>query len=252
MKKLSVGIILSLAGTAFAAAADMPAAPMLKAPIAVPYASWTGCYVGMNGGGGRSRNAWEPFGGTPLNTVRASGFFGGAQVGCDYQAGAWVFGIEGQVDWSGNVRNAALVSGAEGQVQTKLDRFATATGRVGYGFDRVLTYVKAGLAWAQFSHELDSTVNGAFVPAFAGSRGAVGFVVGAGFEVAFLPNWSFKVEYNYLDFGTNGVPLDCQPASGQCGGAIPSPIPFDIQQNVQTVMFGLNYRFGPGAVVANY
>jgi outer membrane immunogenic protein len=249
---------LLLAALAFAAmvagpatAADM-ATPAYKVPP-IPLFSWTGCYLGINGGGGRSTNDWGNLLGLVVNgNVRGSGFFGGGQVGCDYQIGTWVLGIEGQFDWS-DLHGQTLVppQGVPAQDVTKLDRFATATGRIGYAFDRVLTYVKSGLAWAHYNHEFDVQAAGAgtaFTPAFIGTQGVVGFVVGSGFEVAFLPNWSFKVEYNYFDFGTNGAQFSC---AAPCG-ATPQPFPIDIKQNVQTVLFGMNYRFGPGAVIAKY
>jgi outer membrane immunogenic protein len=226
-----------------ASGADL-AAPIYKTPpasIALSSYNWTGCYIGGNAGGGRSINDWAPFAGAPLNTARASGFFGGGQVGCDYQAGPWVFGLVGTYDYAG-MHSAAL--GGIDQVQTKLDSFATGAARVGYSFDRVLTYAKGGLAWARFENEMDVSLGApGFVPFLRGNASAVGFDLGAGFEVAILPNVSVSTEYNYLAFGTSNVAMTCQPASGACAGA-PAIVPVDIRQTVQTVTFGLNYRFG--------
>jgi len=253
MKKLLLGAV-ALAASAFtsAMAADLPVAYKAPPPP-VPVFSWTGCYLGGNAGGGRTRDEWEPLAGQALNTVRASGWFGGVQVGCDYQVGSWVFGVEGQFDWS-DMNNQALVAsnGAALQLSSKLNRFATATGRIGYAFDRVLLYVKGGAAWAHFDHEVDqSNLTGPFVPVVGASQNVTGFVVGGGFEVAFLPNWSFKAEYNYLDFGTNGVVQNCIGAL--CAGGGLTSLTFDIKQNIQTFMVGLNYRFGGyGPVVAKY
>lgn len=212
--------------------------------------TWTGCYLGLHSGGGRSTNDWDHLDlVTPpivFATVRSNGFLGGAQVGCDYQVGgAWVFGIEGQFAWS-NIHGQALIppQGAPAQVLSKIDRFATATGRIGYAFERALLYTKSGFAWAHFNQEWDIAPVAAFVPAFLGTQGIVGWTAGVGVEVAFLPNLSWKVEYSYFDFGTNGVPLS--PAAGG------TPVPFNIKSNMQTVLFGLNYRFGLGAVYAKY
>jgi outer membrane immunogenic protein len=231
-----------LAGTQ-AYGADL-VAPIYKTPpasTATSTYSWTGCYIGGNGGGGRSINEWQPFGGISLNAARASGFFGGGQVGCDYQAGPWVFGLVGTYDYAG--MHSAALAGIN-QVQSKLDAFATAAGRVGYSFDRVLTYAKGGLAWARFENELDVNLAApAYVPFLRGNDSAVGFDLGAGFEVAILPNVSVSAEYNYLAFGTSNLAMTCQPASGACAGA-PANVPVDIKQTVQTVTFGLNYRFG--------
>src|SRR5712691_7406464 len=113
MKHLAIGSVallaVGLAGPA-AFAADMP----LRAPAPVIVANWTGCYVGLSAGGswGRSQHTavagtTAVRGGVPValaagtsiaDSFNLSGIVGGAQAGCNYQVGAWVFGFEG--DWS--------------------------------------------------------------------------------------------------------------------------------------------------------
>jgi outer membrane immunogenic protein len=255
MKKSLLVLAGAVALAGSATAADMPAA--YKASPPAPVFTWTGCYLGGNGGGGRAHNDWQPLTGLALAPVRASGWSAGLQAGCDYQVSSVVFGVEGQFDWA-DMHGVALVTLPPGatvalQLSSKLDRFATATGRIGYAFDRVLLYAKGGAAWAHYNHEVAQTnFTTPTVPSLAGGQSVTGFVVGGGVEVAFLPNWSFKAEYNYFDFGTNSVLLNCVGAA--CFGAAPGiGIPFDIHQNVQTFMVGVNYRFGGlGPLVARY
>jgi len=255
MKKSLLVLAGAVALAGSATAADMPAA--YKALPPAPVFTWTGCYLGGNGGGGRAHNDWQPLTGLALAPVRASGWSAGLQAGCDYQVSSVVFGVEGQFDWA-DMHGVALVTLPPGatvalQLSSKLDRFATATGRIGYAFDRVLLYAKGGAAWAHYNHEVAQTnFTTPTVPSLAGGQSVTGFVVGGGVEVAFLPNWSFKAEYNYFDFGTNSVLLNCVGAA--CFGAAPGiGIPFDIHQNVQTFMVGVNYRFGGlGPLVARY
>jgi outer membrane immunogenic protein len=246
----ALSVITAIAAVAMAQSASAADLTLAKAPVqAAPVFSWTGCYIGANGGGGRSRSDWGTLLGTIVTAdVHANGFLAGGQVGCDYQTGPLVVGIEGQFDWS-DLHGQALVppQGAPAQVVSKMDSFATATGRIGYAFDRVLPYVKGGFAWGHFNHEFD-IANPNFAPAITGSQGVVGFVVGAGIEVAFLPNWSLKAEYDYLDFGTNGVQVSCLASCG----ATPSPFPVNIRQNAQVATFGLNYRFGPGTLAGGW
>jgi outer membrane immunogenic protein len=254
MKKSLLVLAGAVALAGSATAADMPAA--YKALPPAPVFTWTGCYLGGNGGGGRAHNDWQPLAGLALAPVRASGWSAGVQAGCDYQVSSVVFGVEGQFDWA-DMHGIALVTTPGGgsvlQLSSKLDRFATATGRIGYAFDRVLLYAKGGAAWAHYNHEVAVTnFTTPAVPSLAGGQNVTGFVVGGGVEVAFLPNWSFKAEYNYFDFGTNSVLLNCVGAA--CFGASTGiGIPFDIHQNVQTFMIGVNYRFGGlGPLVAKY
>ena len=70
-----------------------------------------------------------------------------------------------------------------------------------------------------------------------GDKTRSGWTVGAGYEYAFAPNWSAKIEYNYMDFG-NKTPTLCS-AAGACGT-------FNIDQTAQMALFGVNYRFGGG------
>ncbi len=247
MKRFFV-LLLSLGAMATpAAAADLPV--KMPAPYNPPPTfSWTGCYLGANGMAGRSTDEWDPFTGTPLGSAHPNGFLGGGQVGCDYQTGPLVFGMEGQFDW-GDMHGKTFIPAAGGggfQLDSKINELATVTGRAGYAIGRVLLYGKGGFAWAHVRDEFDVlfAAGGAPTPDFIGATGIVGWTAGGGFEVAFLQHWSAKVEYSYYDFGTNGVSLTCQSVAtcGTPGVAIP----FNIKSNIQTVMLGLNYRFGAG------
>jgi outer membrane immunogenic protein len=61
--------------------------------------------------------------------------------------------------------------------------------------------------------------------------------VGGGFEWAWAPNWSTKLEYLRLDFGSNlfTIPFVVTLATGT---------PVHVNSHVDVVRLGLNYRFG--------
>jgi len=199
MKKfLLAGVALSalLGGSAGAADLARPAPVHAPPPVIVPLFTWTGCYVGGNAGGIWARNDWNDtvFGDFGNNT--ASGGLGGLQGGCNYQVGAWVFGIQGDYDWtsinstSANpaltaLANAAFLPGGFAFTdQTQLKSLGSVTGRVGYSWDRFLAYVKAGGAWLQTSY----TLQNAGVAIATASSTQSGWTVGVGGEYAFL-NW---------------------------------------------------------------
>lgn len=241
---------LAVSTVTSAMAADMPAA--YKAAPVAPAFSWTGCYVGGNGGGGRGLNDWQPLLDISFKSVHNSGWFAGVQAGCDYQVGALVVGIEGQYDWADMKDTTATVVGVPSNayfVTSKLDRFGTLTGRIGYAFDRVLFYGKGGAVLAHFNHQILATDFAAQNNIFNGSQNIAGFVVGAGIEYALLPNLSLKAEYNYLDFGRNGISMYC--TVGTCAGAAVG-LPMEIRQTMQTVMLGVNYRFGLGPTLGHW
>ena len=236
-----------------ASAADFPAK---AAPS--PVYSWSGCYVGAQGGGGWSRDGWDSswlsgLGLANLGTDRAAGWIAGGQAGCDYQIGNLVFGIVAELDSAGlrGQGGATLPStlSTGGVLSSRVNALATGTVRIGYAFDRALPYIKGGLAWAHDGRQEFDALNsstGALIPVSQGNGGSVlGWTIGAGVEVAFAQNWSWKVEYDYIDVGTNGMTLAlCTLATSGpgCGGSTMSG-PFDIKQTIQTVAIGVNYRF---------
>jgi opacity protein-like surface antigen len=69
-----------------------------------------------------------------------------------------------------------------------------------------------------------------------------GFTAGVGFEYIFLPNWGAFVEYDFMGFGTKTVPFTAP--SGSFSET------WDIRQNVQVVLVGLNFHFNFGKAPA--
>jgi outer membrane immunogenic protein len=215
-----------------ASAADLARRPpVVKAPVApVIQTTWTGCYLGGNIGYGWSKKEYfRPSDGANDGFHTADGFVGGGQIGCDYQfAGNWVIGIQGMFDWTNlDGTHDALLSGFT--EATSISWFATATARLGVTFaPSVLAYVKGGAAWVRDEHTRTNAA-GAFVSSAEVTRS--GWTVGGGLEWMFAPNWSVFAEYNVMDFGTKRVAF------------APGIFTQDIDQRLQTVLVGVNYRF---------
>jgi outer membrane immunogenic protein len=156
------------------------------------------------------------------------------------------------------------------------DWLATVAARLGWTIDHALLYLKGGGAWVHDKHEITCTPfdgcgsggppvlfasDGGTV--FSGSRTRAGWMFGAGVEYAFTPNWSAKIEYDYMDFGTARVNLGTGPALISCRTGAPlhecDSLPVDIKQRLHLVKAGVNYRFwwgkapfGKSPVVASY
>jgi outer membrane immunogenic protein len=161
----------------------------------------------------------------------------GGQVGCDYQTGQWVFGAEGQFSWAnleGQSVNPAFPTETE---RSKVDFIGTVTGRLGYAVDRALFYVKGGGAWVNERFDITDTAVGGAVHFDAGNQTRWGWTVGAGLEYAFASNWSAKIEYNYMDFGSDTFPFT-DVIHGDPAFSIPG-----IDQQIHTVKIGLNWRW---------
>jgi outer membrane immunogenic protein len=239
------------AGSAFAA--DMT----VKAPRPAGSSTynWAGFYLGVNGGYG-----WDPtsvyfdpaaFGtivfapgfvatsDSPLNlTVHPKGWLGGAHAGYNWQAGAWVYGLEADID-AANMKgfatapfavvgtefgDAADFSGNLGLTQ-KIDSLGTMRARLGWAANTVLFYVSGGAGWVH----VKTTLNTFGMTTFGISPGTAslatltassdevrwGPAVGAGIELAIAQNWIAGMEYLWIDI--SGTPSLAFPGASVSG-----------------------------------
>jgi outer membrane immunogenic protein len=253
MKKLSfasIGILALAAALRPAAAADLQ--PYYGAPPPVIIFSWTGFYFGAHVGGGWASkdfgNQTFAFGGvtyTPASaTVDPTGWLAGGQIGANYQAGSWVFGIEVDASWadlsgSANCSSASAAVTLTANCTANVDALGTIAGRLGVAFDRVLVYAKGGAAWANDKYALNSSVLN-----FNANETRWGWMLGAGVEYSFTDSWSAKIEYDYLDFSNRSVRFT--DTTDQIN------LDSNIRQRIQLVKTGINYRFGWAPVGVRY
>ncbi len=243
-----------------AMAADL-GRPIYKAPViaAAPYFNWSGCYIGVHGGGGFGQKRWtDPaLGDFEFSRHDVDGAFAGGQIGCDWQAGTWVFGVEGSGSWA-NITGSGLDILSPGGItlrdRSTINAIGTFTGRIGWAWDRTLLYVKGGGAVVgdRFRTTCEVAVGACFGfpigTTFARADDTrFGWLVGAGIEYAFTPNWSVKLEYNFMDFGRESATFSGPVFAG-------APFDYNIDQYVHVVKAGINYRFnwGGGGVMAAY
>lgn len=207
----------------------------LKAPRAPSFQyGWSGFYIGANGGYGTASSNWidDPaLGSTDLGGHRPAGGFAGGQIGFNWQYGMAVAGLEADFAWAdlkGDHTDPLLHS-----LNTKVSALGMITGRLGVAYwERVLLYAKGGLGFAKFKYDDFVTVGGALNGSANNSRW--GWALGAGIEYAVAPNWSVKLEYDYLGFNPRRIDFN--------GGAA-GPYVQDIRNDIQLVKAGINYRF---------
>ncbi|WP_315831052.1 outer membrane protein [Bradyrhizobium prioriisuperbiae] len=260
MRKFLITAAALAISTGAASAADLAARPYTKAPPPVldPIYNWTGFYIGGNGGYGWSRVEHEDlipgFGGFwtsgtmnplgPTQTLKPQGAVYGGQMGYNWQAANWVFGLEGQFNGADLKRtDTSLFFPTTDLVRAKIDTFATVTGRIGYAFNNWLPYIKGGYAGAN----LKTTNFDIFGTRLINETWRSGYVIGAGVEVGFATNWSVAVEYNYMDFGSKSFSGVNTTSTGTTFGTER----FSDDLRISTITGRINYRFG-GPVVARY
>jgi outer membrane immunogenic protein len=285
MKKILGSIaVLALAMPVGAQAADLPVAPAYKAPVMAPvaYYNWSGCYIGGNLGGKwvahRDGSVTIPgVGGLATSTFvfddgasnNNGAFIGGGQVGCNYQSGHFVFGIEGDFDWHrwsdgvtvGTVFPFNFVPGDSFSWTSRWQ--ASLRGRVGYAWDRTLLYVTGGVAWTKVDFTANwlaaTCVSGQVVAVCPGlvatdSQTLTGATVGAGFEYAITQNLTAGIEGRYTWYGSqtfNTGALAVLPVLRD--GFTTSATSASLKLNTAEVMAKLNWKFDwGGPVVARY
>jgi outer membrane immunogenic protein len=224
MKKIAVIAAVATMVSAPALAADLRMPVKAPPPVVAPVATWTGFYIGLNGGysWGRARTdslavavpgaviAVPGAGSTNLN----GGVFGG-QIGYNWQVSNWVWGLEGDGQWSNERSTNTVFCGAQctgtpaagfaASFSQRIDAFGTARGRVGWLITPdVMFYGTGGLAVASFKSTFSAL---AAVPPLAVGFGSsvsttrVGWTAGGGIEGMFAPHWSAKLEYLYAGYG---------------------------------------------------
>lgn len=264
MRNRMLTLTAALAGTMLAGAtqaADLPR----KAPVAVVAAAphnWSGFYIGAHVGAAwgtvessltklsgydhlasnEDMGGFNGFGsgGFPISSHGINGFLGGGQAGVNWQSGIVVFGVEGQFS-AANIDGTTpcLVLAA---CSTKIDWVATLAGRFGLAIDKTLWYVKGGAAWADSNYKFTL---GSFSTSASETR--FGVMFGTGVEYAVTSNWSAKIEYNYIDFGSDDIAFPLTYKGKSFGTAN-----VDIDQKIHLIKAGINYRFGGGPLVARY
>jgi outer membrane immunogenic protein len=99
-----------------------------------------------------------------------------------------------------------------------------------------LFYGKGGVGWVgNDDFTVTNLTTGASITASNNNTNS-GWLVGVGIEWAFAPNWSAKVEYNYLG-------LDDRTFTVPAGSPFLAGDTFTQSRDIQMVKLGINYRF---------
>jgi len=285
MKKLfltSVAVVaLNASGPALAA--DMPVKARPAPPPAVY--SWTGCYGGgfVGYGWGKSQHrapqenlflfqnpaeldvdTHRHFVGDITPSFDMNGALGGFNVGCQYQFGWWLIGVEG--DWAATNKDGQAFNNVLGFAfpnppgvpllrsfvsQTTERWMSTARLRLGWAADKWLFFITGGAAWSG----VDVTVWDPFAPATTAhhKRTLTGWTAGAGWEYALGYGWSWKSEFLYIDYGWTRF---FDPADACSPGCDAFLHPREVSLKNYVFRTGLNWRFdwgkAPVAVMAKY
>jgi outer membrane immunogenic protein len=228
---MKLKILLAASALALLAAGGARAADVVieePVPEVVPVFTWTGFYLGIQGG-----YVWTDFDGALDVGVDGDfdsldgGLFG-AYVGYNYQFDSFVVGVEGDFNGVWN-DDDFLVTGVPGvpdfTVSPDTSWLASIRGRAGFAWDRALIFATAGVAWTQANADVTFVPGG---PTFEFEETFTGWTVGGGVEYAFTDNWVGRAEYRYYGFDDEDFG--------------PGPLS-DVDFDTQTVTVGVAYKF---------
>jgi len=221
-------------------AADLPVKARPTPAVADPHVpSWAGFYVGANVGwvGDHSKQTafraptdatgtgycWTDNCGF-RNSQTANGVIGGAQLGYNFQAGQWIYGVETDFSWS-NAKNTKIASnGPSGALgfgtpgnwiaETGISALGTTRGRVGYAFGQWMVYGTGGVAYADKKDTFTFSDTPAIAATHSGTGWRTGWTAGGGVEWQLMAQWSVKAEGLYYDLGTMNHVSSTSPPGG--------------------------------------
>ena len=232
-----------VSSSSFALADGMSGNP---GPAYAPF-SWTGFYIGVNGGYGDNFDRNDNFilsnnlgFAASSRGVQPEGGFGGGQLGYNWQQGPLLLGVEADLqgaDVSAGFAGHLVDGGNLLNAHQSIDYFGTVRGRVGFAFYHGLIYATGGFAYGGVRDQLFLSMPGSGSANLHNDDTRTGFVVGGGVELALAPHWSVKVEYQHIDLGSERLAASVLPPSG---------ITFTsnkIMDVAGTARIGLNYRF---------
>jgi outer membrane immunogenic protein len=209
--------------------------------------NWSGFYAGLGAGLGWSTGKWTNQTSTPAGSFfdylpgqgfsdNVSGVLGVAQVGVNFQSGPWVFGAEAMIagaDISGKFKSNVAGGAGDDQFEARLDAIFLGTGRLGYAWNDVLAYGKAGYGTARVRLSV-ADVTPATTGSGSASQWRSGPTVGFGLEYRLTPQLSVAAEYDYLHLESGRYDL---------GGGTGSYV-WDVGiRDVNLLLIRMNYRF---------
>jgi outer membrane immunogenic protein len=202
MRKVLLSTVALMAMAGAASAADLPsskAPPPVYVPPA-PIFTWTGFYIGIEGGGDFRRYKYR-WAGADYGLDKDAGLIGGV-VGYNWQMNNFVIGLEGDAAAVLGGDRAYTFNGNVVYSNRYNSNYAAAIrGRLGISaWDRALLYVAGGVAFGDA--ELRYRGVGYTNADYTTSR--TGWTIGAGVDYAMNPNWIARVEYRYVDLGRGG------------------------------------------------
>ncbi|ARN81897.1 outer membrane beta-barrel protein [Methylocystis bryophila] len=239
-------------------AGALPFGPLTLTKSTPSLHDWSGFYLGPNIGYGMGAttayftplspdsilNNWALASVPTSRAYPSVGFVGGGQMGYNYAIGQnALVGVETDIDYAhigGSFGYSYLYPIVTSAARTEW--LGTTRLRLGWtpGSGALLLYATGGLAYGGGFFNA-SMIDGVHYVFGANRSASVGWVAGAGAELAVAENVSLRAEYLFVDLGRRNL------VATEYGGpaAMGAPLAYGLQSQVQhnLVRLGVNYRF---------
>jgi outer membrane immunogenic protein len=252
MRTVLLASVSAIALATSAVAADLPVAYKAPPPVVLP--TWTGFYIGVEGGFAQHYTNWNDQDGffniATHSLSKTGGIFGG-YAGYNWQFRSLVLGVETDFNWVGAKATETWFGGLVGATtlaQTSEVRWLGSTRlRAGLDFEATLFYITGGVAYGNVRDNL-TNINGVnpFGPPAGTVRASwnqdqtrIGWTAGFGLEHMF-GNWVGRAEVRYTDLGHSST--SCINGTVTCTGA-GGTYRADFSHTLWTGMVGLAYKF---------
>ena len=234
-------LLMLASGSAMAADLARPAppppvaAPAYIPPPVVPAFTWTGLYVGLDGGYGFGTSRGASINAAGNNVFgydfNVTGPLAGGFVGAQYQWSWVVVGLEADWQWADLTGNSGTLTGGglTATISSTVKSYGSARARLGYAMDHWLLYGTAGWAWGDWTTSYTRTGSAPFTNS-AASKGA--WTAGAGIEYAFTNYLTGRIEYRYTYLGHDSY-IDVTSNTGDGGNKV----------TISDVRAGLAFKF---------
>ncbi|MGE4253190.1 MAG: outer membrane protein [Parvibaculaceae bacterium] len=194
------------------------------ADVVEPQVSWTGLYIGVNGGAGAVVNRIEAddLAGLDFDGIGGDGILGSLMAGFNWQVGdSFVIGIQGDIGLSdmkskldvfSDIDLGGIEVDAEIEAEAKMDWFADASLRLGWlPSPDTMIYVIGGYSYAHFKAEASGEgfiqlgdLQTEFIFDEKAKENFDGFHVGTGIESMLTENLTLRAEYRYTQYSKEG------------------------------------------------
>lgn len=175
----------------------------------------------------------------------------GGKAGYDWQWGRKVFGVVADINWTNaeavNQHLPRFLPGFDVTDAGKMNWFGTLRTRSGLVVSDTLLYVTGGFAFADIKntyHVHNALVAPVLNEDFSFKHTRWGWTGGIGAEYKLWTNWSVNAEALFMQFRKE---TDTFFSPSQARN-----VSFDANDSAWVTRIGVNYRFDPGSVVANY